>query len=108
MSEITMNIERMEHIINIFGSFDGNLKLIEDALEVKISDRDSEIKISGSEESCDTARRVIEGLLNLAERGEQIEEQNVRYVIGLVKAGEDESLSKISRDVICITARGNL
>jgi len=106
VAEITVNVERMEHIVNVFGSFDANLKLIEDALNVKVLNREGEIKISGSEENCDYGRRVIEGLLSLAERGEQIEEQNVRYVIGLVKEGGDDKLSKISRDVICITAKG--
>ncbi len=106
MAEKIINIDRMEHIINVFGSFDTNLKLIEDSMDVHITDRDSEIKISGSEENISYAERVIDGLLSLAEKGEQIEEQNVRYVISLVKEGTDDKLRELAKDVICITAKG--
>ena len=106
MAEKIINIDRMEHIINVFGSFDTNLKLIEDSMDVHITDRDSEIKISGSEENISYAERVIDGLLSLAEKGEQIEEQNVRYVISLVKEGTDDKLRELAKEVICITAKG--
>ena len=45
--ELTMNIGRMENIIEVFGSFDENLRYIENALSVRINDRDSELHISG-------------------------------------------------------------
>ena len=75
MAEKTLNVERMDHIINVFGSFDGNLKLIEDEMNVRITDRDSEIKITGDEENISYAERAINGLLTLAERGENIDLQ---------------------------------
>ena len=106
MAEKTLNVERMDHIINVFGSFDGNLKLIEDEMNVRITDRDSEIKITGDEENISYAERAINGLLILAERGENIDLQNVRYVIGLVKDGTDDKINELSRDIICITSKG--
>lgn len=106
MAERTISVDRMENIINVFGSFDENLKLIEEAMDVHITDRDSELKITGEEENVSYAERTINGLLSLAERGEQIDKQNVRYVIGLVKEGNDDKLSAISSDVVCITAKG--
>ena len=47
----------MEHIINVFGSFDENLRLIEAEMNVKITDRDSEIKISVSYTHLDVYKR---------------------------------------------------
>lgn len=106
MIEKTMSVDRMEHIINVFGSFDENLRLIEAEMNVKISDRDSEIKISGEAEDILYAERAIEGLLSLAAKGENIDSQNVRYIIGLVKEGQADKIRELARDVICVTAKG--
>ncbi|MGE4483582.1 MAG: PhoH family protein [Oscillospiraceae bacterium] len=106
MTEKTMSVDRMEHIINVFGSFDENLRLIEDEMSVKITDRDSELKISGEGEGVMLAERTIEGLLSLAAKGENIDAQNVRYVIGLVRDGQESRITELARDVVCITAKG--
>jgi len=104
--EKTMNVERLESIINVFGSLDENLKLIEDALGVKITDRNSELHISGNEEDIQYAERVINGLIMIAAKGESIDPQNVKYIIGLVKDGKEDKIGDISRDIVCISAKG--
>ncbi len=106
MTEQTISIDRMENVINVFGSFDENLRLIEAELGVRVTDRESELRISGEAESVMYAQRAIEGLMRLAAKGENIEEQNVRYVLGLVKSGQDDKIGELSRDVICVTAKG--
>ncbi len=104
--EKTINVGRIENIINVFGSFDENLRLIENELSVKVTDRDSEIKVTGEAEQVMLAERSIEGLLSLASRGEAIDAQSVSYIIGLVKGGGEEKINELARDVICITAKG--
>ena len=104
--ERTVNAERLEDIINIFGSFDENIKRIEEVLCVSIVNRDTEIKISGDEESADKAALTLEGLLALASKGEVIDEQRVRYLITLVQQGNDEQIGQMTKDVVCITAKG--
>ena len=47
MIDRTIEVERMEHVISVFGSFDQNLRLIESELNVKILDRDNLIHITG-------------------------------------------------------------
>lgn len=42
----------------------------------------------------------------MASKGETIGEQNVRYVIELVHQGQEEKISALTKDVICITAKG--
>ncbi|MGM9520957.1 MAG: PhoH family protein [Oscillospiraceae bacterium] len=106
MTEQTMSIDRMEHVINVFGSFDENLRLIESEMDVRVNDRDSELKISGEAENVMYAQRAIEGLVALAAKGENIDAQNVRYIIGLVKSGQDDKIGELARDVICVTAKG--
>ncbi|MBQ5514858.1 MAG: PhoH family protein [Oscillospiraceae bacterium] len=106
MTEQVLNVDRMEHVINVFGSFDENLRLIENEMNVRITDRESEIKISGEAENVMYAKNAIEGLISLAAKGENIDAQNVRYIMNLVKAGNEDKIDELARDVICVTAKG--
>ena len=104
--ERVVNAERVEDLIAVFGSFDENIKRIEDALNVQIVDRGTELKVSGDEEQVDKAVKTLEGLLALAAKGEQIDEQRVRYLITLVNEGNDHQVAQMAKDVVCITAKG--
>ena len=104
--ERSVNAERVEDLISVFGSFDENIRRIEDALCVSIVNRGTELKVSGDEEAVDKAVRTLEGLLSIAAKGETIDEQRVRYLITLVKEGNDAQVSQMAKDVICITAKG--
>ena len=87
--ERTVNAERMEDIIAVFGSFDENIRRIEEAFNVTIVNRGTDLKITGDEEAADKAVRTLEGLLALASKGEAIDEQRVRYLMTLVRADND-------------------
>ena len=106
MIEQTINIERMEDVIDVFGSFDENIKLIEQELGVAIVSRDNQLKVTGEAENVMYAVKALQGLLGLAGRKESITEQNVRYIINLVRAGNEEHINDIARDVLCVTAKG--
>ena len=106
MTERIVNAERVEDVIAVFGSFDENIKRIEEALGVIIVNRDNELRIKGEEEAADKAVRTLQGLLSLASKGETIDEQRVRYLITLVQEGNDELVTKMAKDVVCITAKG--
>ena len=105
-TERIVNAERVEDLIAVFGSFDENIKRIEEALGVSIVNRGTELKVTGDEEAADKAVRALEGLLSLASRGEQIDEQRVRYLITLVREGNDDQVAQMAKDVVCITAKG--
>jgi len=106
MGEKTISVDRLENIISVFGSFDENLRIIENDLNVRITDRNSELVVAGDVENVQDAERAISGLLSLAAKGEPIDVRSVRYVIGLVKDGQDDKIGEITRDVICISAKG--
>jgi len=106
MTERTINAERVEELISVFGSFDENIRLIEDAFSVRIANRGTELKVTGDEESADYGVRTLEGLLSLAAKGETIDEQRVRYLIGLVREGRDSQIGEMAKDVVCVTAKG--
>ena len=104
--ERMLSVERVEDLIAVFGSFDENTKRIEEALDVKIINRGTELKVTGDEENVDKAIRTLEGLLALSAKGETIDEQRVRYLITLVQEGNDDSIAQMAKDVVCITAKG--
>ena len=106
MTERTIQVDRMENIISVFGSFDQNLRILEAELGVSVTDRDDQIKIQGDAEAVLYAEKAIEGLLSLAARGEAIDAQNVRYILKLVKEGQEGKIGELARDVICVTAKG--
>ncbi len=104
--EQIVNVERVEHIINLFGSFDENIKLLEREYGVSIVNRDTELKVVGEAEAVMRAKAAVEALLQLAARGEQITQQNVNYVVSLVRDGQEEQIAQMGKDVICVTTRG--
>ncbi len=104
--EQIVSVERVEDLIAVFGSFDENIKRIEEALGVTIVNRGEELRVSGDAEAVDKAVRTLSGLLSLAAKGETIDEQRVRYLITLVQEGNDQLVTKMAKDVVCITAKG--
>ena len=106
MTEQSISIERMEQAINLFGMFDENIRLIERELGVSVVNRESSLKISGEGENVMWAVKAIEGLLTLSSKGEAIGEQNVRYIIELVRSGNEEKIARLAGDVVCVTAKG--
>ncbi len=105
-TERTINAERLEQIISVFGSFDENVKKIESSFGVQVTNRGTELKVTGDIEAVDRGARAIEGLLALASKGEAIDEQKVRYLISLIQEGEDDKIGEMTKDVVCITAKG--
>ena len=104
--ERIVNAERVEDLIAVFGSFDENIKRIEEALDVQVINRGTDLRVIGDEEMADKAVRTLEGLLALASKGEVIDEQRVRYLITLVNEGNDHQVAQMAKDVVCITAKG--
>ena len=104
--EQRIEIERLEQAVNLFGSFDENIRLMEAEFHVTVANRDGELRISGEPEDAMLAAKAIRALLTLSSRGENIGEQTVRYVIGLAQSGQEEKVSELTADVICITAKG--
>ena len=106
MFEQIINVDRMEQAVSLFGSFDENIRLIESEFGVTVISRGSEIKVTGDAENVSKGVRAIDGLLMLINRGEALSEQNVRYVISLVNEGNEDKLSQMTADCICITSKG--
>lgn len=103
--ENRIEIDKLEYIINIFGKFDENVKIIERTFDVTIVSRESEIKVTGNG-NVELAARVLTGLLDIARRGEAITQQTVNYMIGMVMEDNPEKIEQLLDDVVIVTARG--
>ena len=66
MFEQSISMERMEEAINLFGSLDENIRILEDSLGVNVVSRDSELKVSGEPEDTMLACKAIHALLTLS------------------------------------------
>ena len=106
MYEETVHIDRLEHAVSLFGSYDENIRLIERTFRVNIVTRSSEIKISGEEESVKKAVRAIHSMLTLIRRGETLSDQSVRYCISLVEDNIEGQWENTPDECICITSKG--
>jgi len=106
MFEQIINVDRIEEAVSLFGSFDENIKLIENEFNIAVICRGSELKVTGEEENVAKGVRAINGLLLLISRGETLSDLNVRYVISLVNENSEDKLSEMAADCVCITSRG--
>ncbi len=104
MTEKIIEATSVEGVINLFGNFDSNLKLIEKELGVQIVNRDNLIKISG--ESSALAEELISGLLELSEKGEVINEQIIRSMLSAILENSADRFKELSDDCILVTASG--
>ena len=104
--EQRISIERMEQAVNIFGSFDENIRLLEKEFNVTVTNRDGELRISGEAEDVMHAAKAVQAMLTLSSRGETLGEQNVRYIIDMVRTGKETQIRELAGDVLCISAKG--
>ncbi len=106
-AEQIIEVEKMEQAVSLFGSFDENVRLVEKTFHVEIINRGSELKITGEPEDVAKGAKALNALLLLVRQGEQLNEQNVRYVLSLVTADEADKLAEMGgADCICITSKG--
>ena len=89
MFEQVISVDRMEHAVSLFGSFDENIRQVEEEYSVKVISRGSDLKVSGEAENVAKATRAIEGLLTLINKGEALSLKIVRYVISMVNEGSE-------------------
>lgn len=106
MVEQIINFDGIEQAVSLFGSFDKNVNLIEDEFRVSIISRGSDLKVVGEEENVSLAVRTLNSLLSMINKGENLSDQNVRYVISLVREDNEDKLHSMSSETICITTKG--
>ena len=111
MEQKTVKIENSELTARLFGSFDVNVRTLEDAFGVRIQNRAGEdsdaVTVSGEDaEDVRMAAEAVRYLKDMARYNEFVTEQQVGYVVDMIRDGRGEELSGLEQDCICITTRG--
>lgn len=108
MAEKSLVITNINDMLNIFGSYDSNINIIRDEFNVNIVNRGSEIKISGNENDVEKAYACLESLLKIAKSGDDISEQQVRYILSMAGESEACEIANLSDGGICVTTGGKI
>ena len=104
--EREISIENSEDLKTICGNFDENIFLMEKELGVRIFIKESGLKITGDEVNTKMACETVEGLKMRLKTEENIDEQMIRYLIGLAREGNIRTSAKIGGSCICVTSKG--
>ena len=95
-----------ELLSSIFGTYDSNIRKIEDEYNVSVVNRGDDVVISGEEAGVLKAKTVVNALINLAKSRQIIEEQNVNYIVSETNDNNATQLNDINDDFICLTMNG--
>jgi phosphate starvation-inducible PhoH-like protein len=111
MEQKTVKIESSELTARIFGSYDVNVRMLERAFSVTVRNRSGEeydaVTVSGENvENVIMAAEAVGYMKDMARHNDELTEQQVGYVIDMLKAGQQKELAGLERDCICITTRG--
>ena len=105
-----INFSRPGIISKIFGSYDVNIRLIEQRLSVEISSRSGNdgdsVIIDGAEDKIEQAAKAISYLEQVALRSDDVSDTQVNYVLDMIEDGKEDLLVTPGEDCICITSRG--
>lgn len=93
-------------IANVFGQFDCHVKKIEKHLKVTMILRDDQLKIMGTESQVTQTIEIMDSLIALAKRGNQITDQNVNYALSLSSEHKSNEVVELDKDIVCHTVNG--
>lgn len=105
ISEIKIEIPA-KYQSSVFGQMDSYLKKIERSLSVTVILRDGVVKVIGSAVQVDQAKRVFSALVELAQRGNEITQQNVDYAISLCMENKEQVIVQMDKECISHTIQG--
>ncbi|MBE6842962.1 MAG: PhoH family protein [Ruminococcus sp.] len=108
MAEKIINVDNSDQIQELLGNCDSNLNTIQKKYGVVIISRGNNIKIIGNDDKVNEAEQAIRALLEYAGKGENINEQAVRYVTNMVADGAEQELKSLVADSICLTTSGKV
>lgn len=88
-TSLTMTLNDRDEAVQLFGNRDQYLRLIRDALPVRIIARGDSIQIDGEPAHVEHAERVFAQLRQILQRQQSLTAENVRTVLALAQKGEN-------------------
>ena len=106
MAQRIIPLDEASSAAALFGAFDVNIRIIEQAFGVSTVTRDGGLVITGADGACDAAAKTAEHIMELARRQGTVSEREVDYIIGMVSDGREDELASFDSDTVCLTYRG--
>ena len=107
MESARVNFQSLDQQMAVFGIHDGNIKIIEEALAVTISARDTYVEVAGEAEATVAAAvSVLQSLQSIYRQGEPISSDVVYRMLQSVQDGDVEDTLIATKDVVALTYRG--
>lgn len=108
MAEKIVPIENNSQLSALFGQLDSNIRHIEKNYDVRIINRDGNIKIIGEEEAVSDAAKSVQALIKMNTNGQALSDQTIRYVTSVVAEGAEQQLEELGKDGVCVTSSGKI
>ena len=89
----------------LFGNFDENIKLIEEALKIDVILREGNIVLMGEEKNVNQALKLMNELHQTVSNGKKLDKQGISYSLSLLLEGSEEKIKELE-DTIILTQRG--
>ena len=89
----------------LFGNFDENIKLIENALNIDVILREGNIVLMGEEKNVDLSLRLMNELHDTVSNGKSLDKQSITYSLSLLLEGSEMRIKELE-DVIVLTKKG--
>ncbi len=91
---------------SLFGSFDENIRALEKETGARVRIVENGIEVSGDPECVQMASEVVNRMIDMVHRGEQVDSSRVRYAVVLVREGNGHLISEVMSDVVLVTHKG--
>jgi len=88
-TSMTLTLDDRDEALLLFGSRDQHLRMIREALGIRLVARGELVHIDGTEEQVDQADRVFQQLRLILAKQSKLSMEDVRTVLAVVKAGGD-------------------
>ena len=110
MSNTILRI-RLKEVLDpslLFGPRDSNLRMLEEALGLRVTARGSEISLEGSPENVKTAEALITQLTLLSSEGFALKQDDVAFAINAFRQNKDTSLKEFFAEAIPLSTKKRL
>src|SRR5262245_59397690 len=85
----TVTLDSRDEAVQLFGPRDAYLRMVRDALAVRLIARGDTLTIDGPAEQVDQAERVFQQLRQLLRQNGQVQPEDVRTALAIVQRGDE-------------------
>jgi phosphate starvation-inducible PhoH-like protein len=106
LTERVIDIDNIETLMELFGSFDQNVKFIEEEVGVQVIARGTQLCIIGEEADVKLTTNVIHKLLDMIRNNEPLDISRIGYAIQLARSGKEDVIRELMADIVCVNHKG--